>query len=204
MKKILLFAAAAVLTATAASAQFKMGAKVGANMSNLSNIKFDDTKVQSRFGLTAGVFAEYALSEKFALSADVLYSQQGNVLKAKEGNDKMTNKYDYLNIPVLANYYVFDGFAVKAGLQPGMLLSAKSKYTGSTDGEYDGTTDLKKEKAVETFDLAIPVGVSYELPMGLQFDARYALGMLKTNKIKDDGEKDSKNGVFSLTVGYKF
>lgn len=196
MKKIILFAAAALMTATAASAQWQMGAKAGVNVANMSNVKTETANAKSRVGFTAGVFAEYGLCEKFALSADVLYSAQGYVLKAKQGNGKNTVKYDYLNIPILANYYIIDGLAVKAGVQPGILLSAKSKLGGEAGS---GSFDMKS--MVEKFDIAIPVGVSYEI-MGIQLDARYAIGMLKTNKPKLN--KNEKNGVFSLTAGYKF
>lgn len=39
--------------------------------------------------------------------------------------------------PILANYYIFDGLAVKAGIQPGFLLSGKAvaKGDGHTEKE---------------------------------------------------------------------
>ena len=104
----------------------------------------------------------------------------------------------YLNVPLLANYYVFPGFAVKAGVQFGYLLSAKYKGSENELGtwvDYDrSTTDgLKK------LDISIPIGLSYEFS-NFVIDARYNLGVYNIN---DLGNATVKNGVIMLTVGYK-
>ena len=54
------------------------------------------------------------------------------------------------------------------------------------------------------FDFSIPVGVSYQFKTPITIDARYQIGLTRLNKYTADGVKDSKNSVFTLTVGYKF
>ena len=103
-----------------------------------------------------------------------------------DGDDKL--KLGYLNIPILANYYVIPGLAIKAGVQPGFLLSAKDE---DGDDEKDG---------MNSFDLSIPIGASYEYK-NFVFDARYNFGLTKINK---HGSNSHKNSVFMITVGYKF
>ena len=137
-----------------------------------------------KVGLAAGVEGEYGLTKDFSLTAGLLYSMQGS--KAKEGDGK--SKYDYLNIPILANYYVTKGLAVKAGIQPAFMVSAKDQ---------DGN-NLKE--GCNTFDFSIPLGVSYEY-QNFVIDARYNLGLTKINK---EGDKSHKNSVFMFTLGYKF
>ena len=61
----------------------------------------------------------------------------------------------------------------------------------SIEGESD-------DDGVKGFDLAIPVGVSYQY-QNIVLDARYNWGV---TKVFDDG--DSKNSVFQITLGYKF
>ena len=95
---------------------------------------------------------------------------------------------DYLNIPVLANYYVVKGLAIKAGIQPGFLLSAKA-----------GDTDIKD--GCKKLDLSIPVGLSYEIS-DFVIDARYNLGLTKS--FKGDDIDGSKHSVIQITLGYKF
>ncbi|WP_408583014.1 outer membrane beta-barrel protein, partial [Myroides odoratimimus] len=53
----------------------------------------------------------------------------------------------------------------------------------------------------KSFDFGVNFGAGYELPMGVFFDARYNVGLSKVNK---EGSEASKNGVFQLSVGYKF
>ncbi len=135
-------------------------------------------------GLVAGVEAEYGISENFGITGGVLYSMQG--CKAKEGDGKM--KLDYINVPILANYYVIPGLAIKAGIQPGFLMSAKDN---------DGNSFKDEMKKV---DISIPLGASYEFE-NFVIDARYNLGLTKGNK---NGDKSRKNSVLMFTVGYKF
>ena len=110
-------------------------------------------------------------------------------------NYDVTWKVDYLNIPIVANFYVWKGLALKAGLQPGINVS--SKLDGSA-GNYHASVNI--DDAVNTFDLALPLGISYDFG-GLVLDARYTLGLTKTFK---DNYLDSKNITFQIGIGYKF
>ena len=173
--------AVAALTASAQNAegQVTLMPKAGINISSITNSDGAKAKV----GFVGGVEAEYGLPSNFSVSAGVLFSMQG--AKAKEGDAK--TKLNYLNIPILCNYYVWQGLAVKAGVQPGFLLSAKA-----------GDLDIKD--GCKTFDLSIPVGVSYEYQKFV-LDARYNIGVTKGNKEGNDSER---NSVFAITLGYKF
>lgn len=175
----------------AANAQSEVGSitlqpKVGINLASMTD--YDDSKM--KVGLVAGVEAAYQLSDALAVSAGLNYSMQG-----VKGDGDAKIKTEYINIPILANYYVAPGLAIKAGVQPGFLMSCK------TD---DGEGDVDAKDFAEKFDLSIPVGVSYEIS-DFVIDARYNFGL--TNVWKDDYKKllgDAKNSVISLTVGYKF
>ena len=190
MKKFL-FAAMALMVSVFANAQNEVGQisvapVVGINLANLT--KLEDTKM--KFGIAAGAVAEYGVSEKFGVSFGLIYSQQGCKFDA-DGNPKLN--MDYLNIPILAQYYVIDGLALKAGIQPAALVSAKAKG--------DGGSESMKEFC-NKFDVAIPVGASYEY-QNFVIDARYNIGLTKTFKKSYTDEK-SNNSVFQFTVGYKF
>lgn len=192
MKKLLL-AICVTMVSTVSFAQWSSGSftvqpKVGLNIANIT----DGEGASSRLGLVAGAEFEYQLSSKFSLAAGLLYSQQG--AKDKDSGVTGTLKLDYLNIPVVANIYVAPGFAFKVGLQPGINLS--SKISGSSGGA-DVTVDLSDlGMEVESFDLALPLGLSYEFS-NFVIDGRYNLGLTKFLE-------NSKNNVIQLTLGYKF
>ena len=117
------------------------------------------------------------------------YSQQG----AEQDKTDVKYKIDYLTVPIVANFYLFKGFALKAGIQPGINLSSK------IDG---GKMSVDMDEAVNTFDFAIPVGLSYEF-YNFVIDARYTFGVTKVFD-QDVIDLDSKNLTFQLSLGYKF
>ena len=185
MKK--LFVIAVMLVATlSANAQNEVGQwsikpMAGINLATMT--KADDSKM--RVGLAAGVDFAVGAAENFEISFGALYSMQG--VKQKFLGDDVTFKLDYINIPVLANYYVARGFAIKAGVQPGFNVYKKAKVAGES-ADVDG---------VKGFALSIPVGLSYEFS-NFVIDARYNWGLTKA--IKDS---DSKHSYFTFTLGYK-
>lgn len=192
MKKMFL-TAAMMLASVATFAQNAVGQitiqpKVGLNIANVT----DADDVDARIGLAAGAEFEYGVTDMIGVSAGLVYSMQG--YKFSEGNYDTTVKLDYLNVPILANVYVAPGLAVKLGVQPGFKLSSKVKIEGSGTS-IEGESD---DDGVKGFDLAIPVGVSYQY-QNIVLDARYNWGV---TKVFDDG--DSKNSVFQITLGYKF
>lgn len=192
MKKMFL-AAAMMLVSVATFAQNAVGQisiqpKVGLNIANVT----DADDADARIGLAAGAEFEYGVTDMIGVSAGLVYSMQG--YKYSEGNVDTTVKLDYLNVPILANVYVAPGLAVKLGVQPGFKLSSKVKIEGS-GVSIEGDSD---DDGVKGFDLAIPVGVSYQY-QNIVLDARYNWGV---TKVYDGG--DSKNSVFQITLGYKF
>ena len=225
MKKILLMAVM-VLTAATASAQYEKGAitlqpKLGGNSALLTGTKdrygnyvgggTAKLDKETRSGSFIGVEAEYMLTKKLGLTAELNYSEQGMKWDdADDGRNYIRNvetRLNYINMPFTAKYYVWKGLAVKAGLQFGYLVYAKNKMDNyqeymegpvkvkrSMDVDNDIKSDCKK------FDVAIPIGVSYEFCKHWVIDARYNIGLTKVNKQGDS----MKNGVFTLAVGYKF
>lgn len=192
MKKLFLFMLGLAGMCTVASAQtgFGWGVKGGLNLTGATNLG-DNT--QTKTGIVAGAFVDYRFTDHFALSADVLYSRQGFSLGKNDEGVRTKARLNYLNVPILANYYIVGGLAVKAGIQPGFLLN--SKAIAKKDGD-TAKTDLE---GVSGTDLSIPVGISYDCPFGIILEARYNIGVTNI-----DSGGSSRNSVFSIMVGYRF
>lgn len=193
MKKLMMIAAMMLMSVGAfaqEAGQMYIKPMVGATFSTVTSS--DDAKM--KLGLVGGAEFGYNVSDAFAVTAGALYSMQGAKAKDSEVMKDISTTMTYINVPVLANYYIIPGLAVKAGIQPGFLVSAKMKYTaGGHDYDYSGTDGYKK------VDISIPLGVSYEFS-DFVIDARYNLGL---TKIADSDESKSKNSVIMLTIGYK-
>lgn len=151
---------------------------------------FDTPSRNGNIGFTIGAELGYMCNNWFKPSVGVQYINASTQLKLDDAKEDIKN--DYLAIPVLANFYVGDGFALKVGVQPAFLLSTK---LGSEDGK----------DFVNSFDFTIPVGLSYEFS-NIVLDARYNIGLQNTIKSdkKVDGFTNLTNGYATITVGYKF
>ncbi|MDR1552669.1 MAG: PorT family protein [Prevotellaceae bacterium] len=94
MKKILLITLVALLGIATANAQIKGGVKAGAQLSTLTGAS--DTEF--KFGFHVGGFAEFTISDRFAIQPELLYSAQGADYK---GGGDITMSLGYINLPVL-------------------------------------------------------------------------------------------------------
>lgn len=182
MKKIMMIAAFMV-AALSASAQNEVGAisikpTVGINFANITG----DGDHKMKFGLIAGAEAEYGVAESFGLTAGLLYSMEGFKVDDEKSN------LDYINIPILANYYIVPGLAIKAGIQPAFNVRHKWSYDGES-GDIEG---------VNSFNFSVPVGLSYQIS-DFVIDARYNIGITKIFEDADQG----RNSTITITLGYK-
>lgn len=189
MKKILLSAVAVMAFGITAQAQdIAFGVKAGLNIADLGG---DAETSGSRAGLHIGGLAEFKLTETFSVQPELLYSMQGAKADNGAGGEFDVN-LDYINVPIMAKYYIMEGLSIEAGPQIGFLMSA------DVDGE-DADDDYK------SIDFALNGGVAYDLPMGVFFQARYSAGL---SSIAEDVEGlesvDTMNNVISFSVGYKF
>lgn len=201
MKKITLSLMAIFAFAGSALAQtpdVKFGAKGGLNVANLTG--WDDAKSRASFHI--GAVAEIFINEKFSVQPEVLYSAQGakssytEEYMGKSYKSKSTIKLDYINVPIMAKYYITDAITVHAGPQIGFNVKAEEKETFEGETEtYNFSSDTK------SVDFAIGFGAGYQLPMGVFFDLRYNVGM---SNIAKDSDGSAKNNVLQVSVGYKF
>jgi hypothetical protein len=195
MKRIILTAIAVMAFAFTNAQQTRFGVKGGLNLSNWSGGDARDY-TKALVGFHVGGFAEIKIIEKLAIQPELLFSAQGAKIEADGFFSDYDVKTNYLNIPVLAKYYIVDKFSVEAGPQLGVLLSAKA------DGE-----DVKD--GFKTVDFGFNVGAGYHFTDNISLNLRYTIGLspLSDNAdIEDEGDYyDSvKNSLLALSFAYKF
>ena len=180
---------------------FTVYPRVGMNLSKFSGQKiyYDASnnygKEKYKMGLSAGAELWYQFRNSLALSAGLIESNQGtkteDIILESTNNVKETYSYSVntqvLNIPLLLHAFVAPGLSFEAGVQPGFLLSAKSKENGT----------VNDVKSMNTFDLSIPIGICYEY-MNIQLDLRYNHSLTSLGKFFDKGH----NRSIVLTLGY--
>jgi hypothetical protein len=186
MKKIIL-SSIAVLAFGFANAQdgASFGVKGGLNMATISGAE----GASSLLAFHMGGFAEFNVSDKFAVQPELLYSMQG--AKYSAFGTSYTTNLNYLIVPVMAKYFVTDAISINAGPQLGILMSAKSEGIDVKDG-------------YNTTDFGLNIGGGYNIGDNMMLDLRYNLGFSELAKDKVAGDSANKNAVIQLSFGYKF
>ncbi|WP_449397948.1 porin family protein [Chryseobacterium wanjuense] len=217
MKKILLLAAVAVMGMSVNAQEFRFGSKAGFAM---STIKIDDKqddlyerKMDPKYTFYVGGLAEYKISDKFGIQGEVLYSPLGGKERIEESEgdvyvgEQTKVTFGTLSIPVSAKYFITEGFSVSAGMNFGIILTAKQKTVIGTnlpiDIEIDGgegEQDIKDD--VKSLNLAPFVGVEYMFENGFFIDGRYNLGV--SNLSNDGSGGKITNSFAQIGVGFKF
>ena len=235
MKKFVLLLIA-LFTLSMTNAQgISVGVKAGVNYAGTLTTDSDYNDLfKAAICPNYGIVAEYELSDAFAVQAEILYSPSGangagNDLEYKEFplplNSNADVKVNYLNIPILAKYYITDGLSLEVGPYFSFLMSAKKdgsfSYVHPSVGEifvqeYDDN-DVKEE--YNSTDIGAVIGAGYKLENGLFFSLRYNLGLTDINAeeqipndifpgidSKDKGGNDYqiKNNILQFSVGYMF
>ena len=193
MKKLMMIAVMAIfaMTASAQNTNREVGAftlqpKVGLTIGSFSGEYVTvggkvDTK--KRVGFTAGLEGEIYATNWLGIALGLNYAQQG----WKFGDVKC--EYDYLNVPLVADFYVARGLALKTGVQLGFLMNAK----------WD---DLNVKDDCNKTNFSIPIGISYEFS-NVVLDLRYNVALSKVNKNATDNYK-YRSDLVQITIGYKF
>jgi hypothetical protein len=183
MKKLLLVTALAVFGFSNVNAQdIKFGVKGGFNLANISGNNTSELETVTAFNF--GVMSEISITKKFSFQPEILYSGQGY------GYDKEVVALSYINVPLMAKYYVYKKLSLEAGPQVGYLFNAKSEGIDVKDS-------FKK------VDFGANLGLGYKLENGLNFGARYNFGLSNINNIEGDSDK-YRNGALQVSIGYFF
>lgn len=194
MKKVFLAIAVVIGFGVANAQSVKYGVKAGLNVANVSNLD-SEIKFDSRVAYHIGAMAEIGLTEQFAVQPEVLFSVQG--VTKKEGEASATLNLNYVNVPVMAKYYVIEGLSLEVGPQVGFLTTAEFKLEGA--GKESGTKDVKDN--FKKVDFGLNFGASYNY-QNFNLGVRYNLGLTDVAKEKEGDAK--KNGVFQVSLGYFF
>ncbi|WP_430810796.1 MULTISPECIES: porin family protein [unclassified Carboxylicivirga] len=204
MKKIVAMIAVMAMVSVSALAQ-TFGVKAGVN---IANIKYSGSGMNispdSKVGLAVGAFAKFDITEAFVIQPELLYSEKGAKLDISEGGEryKSTMKLNYLSIPVIAKYYVAEGFSLQAGPQFDFLLSAKEDWDATIGGMSEsGEDDIKED--VTGLDFGLALGLGYEFTSGLGIDGRYIIGLSELADNPEEGV-DTKSKGFQFTLSYSF
>ena len=178
MKKNILLLSIVVINCTSFGQRIDIGIKGGVNFSKL---EIPDIHTSNKTGYHLGAYSLFKFA-KLGIQPEFIFSQQGAKVDLGHWDAK------YINIPVILKLYLAAGLNLQAGPQFGFLNKA----------ELDGDNikqDLKKA------DVSFGLGLGWDAPVGLKFDARYNMGL--TDNSDDPAYETIKSQVFQLSLGFR-
>jgi len=200
MKRTITLLLITLVLVTAANAQLSYGVKAGGALTSLPGGGNNYTQP----GFFGGITASLPLNNKLHLQAELYYSAQGhkelvtwpdtwspltgytNVMS----EEKIPFHLNYINLPLLLRYKPVGGLFIETGFQTGVLVSAKAK---SSRGTFD------QREYYNALDFSVPVGVGYQLPMGLGITLRYNKGISNVSK---ESAYTQRNSVLQAGLFY--
>jgi hypothetical protein len=203
MKSLKIFATAIVfasaLTANAqaeadntADKTVSFGVKGGVNFATVNGDDIDSP--DSRTSFHVGALVEVPVSDMFSVQAEALYSGKGFDFDYEGSDgDKAELQLDYIDVPVLAKFYLTEGLSLEAGPQLSFLINEELDVNPNSDS---GDLDLDE---AESIDLGLAGGLSFQTNFGIFATGRYIYGLSDVYK-----DVDIHNSTFQIGIGYKF
>jgi len=186
MKKHALALFVLCITAACTKAQqMTAGVKGGLNIADVTNFDGDN-----RLSGHVGLFLHGSLSAQWGIQPELLYSGQGQQYTFL-GHDH-TLALNYLQVPLMFQYFPVHQFFLEFGPYLGFLLSARDKSDGDhveVDGSY---------KKVEA---GLGLGAGFWVNRQLGFYARYNIGL---SDITKNDNRDYYNRVGQIGLAIKF
>ena len=234
MKKVLCYSLL-VLFVNALSAQLQYGVKAGLNYNIISvNIKqgsSTETDNPTGIGFHLGGYGRYSISEKLAFRPELLFSscrtkensettETKTLVDFTDGSDYTAtttsvaedkSAFNYIQIPLLADYSVTDNISLQAGPSIGLLMGYKNEYTYSYSTKYsngdptfstNSSVTSSSKSGINTLNFGLAIGANYQLENGLSFGFRYDRGLSSINSIFTDFVTQHWN-VIQLSLGYQ-
>ena len=159
-------------------AQVAVGVKGGINITNVTSYNGD-----GRVSGNAGLFLHAQLNSNWCIQPEILYSGQGVKYSTIDGERRLS--LDYIQVPVMLQYFPVKQFYIEAGPQVGFLTNAEIR---DNSGEKLGSANNSFNKT----DVALNVGAGIRATKQLGFFARYNFGL--TDITKNDNQT-SRNEV---------
>ena len=202
---IVAFCVLSSLQAQTSGSDSGFGIKGGVNFSNLYTKDVTDQNVLT--GFNVGVFAKVAVTDRFALQPELIYTTKGAELKYNNAFAQGTGKFklDYIEIPVLLKINISDNFNIHAGPYAAFLIS--SKVTNEDSNGNINFEDQVDPNDLNKFDYGLAAGLGFDFD-DFGIGARYNYGLSTVGKERTFlgttyTFPDSKNSVLSIYASIK-
>ena len=205
-----------------ASAQdIKIGVKGGYNAANWEGNAMDNfqsivqlsegyANTEMRPGFHAGAYLSIPVTSFFTIEPGAYYSQKGMRLTGKLSSETLdflnlqatlTNKAEYVDVPLLFKVFVTDGFHIYVGPQVSFLVSNKINARAAVLGLNVINQDINFDSQIRKTDVGLAGGIGYRFTNGFNLSGGYDYGL---NTVDKGGNINTYNRVIKVSMGFEF
>lgn len=168
------------------SAQVTLGIKGGLNSANLSGFHGED-----RISGHVGFSLHHTINSHWCFQPELLYSGEGQRYFA--GNEERTLALDYIQVPLMIQYFPVRQLYFEFGPQFGVLASAQDK---GSEGNVNAKSDFTNGQ------VGINLGIGVKSNRTIGFYGRYTFGLTDVSQF-DNIVDHSQVGQVGMTIRLK-
>lgn len=156
----------------------------------------------SIFGLSLGFNVNaLTLSDQTSIKTGLAYTMQGGAYQSyqyepggKMGSYKAKVRLNYLQLPITVKHHVKERWYAEAGIQTGLLLSARDHHSSGTD---------KMKDTYKPLDFGLILGAGYRSTQKWGVGIQFTPGISNINRKNGPYEKaKDRNSALALKLSY--
>ena len=180
-----------------------LGARIGANLSNVVRDNSSINTTGAKLGLNAALFLEIPIAEIISLQPEVQFSQKGY----KSTGSFLGSAYEYrqtsnfVEVPLLLKIKPSKSFGILAGPQFSYLMSTSTKFI-TNNAAYENLVKQDNDNLRKNI-LGGVIGIE-ATASNIVVDLRYNLDFQNNNGDGTSSTPKYKNQVIALSLGFRF
>lgn len=186
-----------LIACAAHSQRFNAGIIAGLN---ISQVEGDGFAGYNKAGPAFGVFVNTFFTDELAGQMEINYSQKGSQRKSTLDNPQYFRiELHYVEIPVLARYFLPAGVVFEGGLSGGYLFSSKEK---------DEVSEIPIIHPFKKTEIAFIAGVAWQMTGKISLNSRFSYSILPVRQHAGGGtfrfNRGQNNNVLFFGLQYQF
>jgi len=170
-----------------ANGQHALGIKGGVNIANLSGFTGN-----SRVSAHGGIFLHHTINSNWCFQPELLFSGEGQ--RYVDNGEERTLALNYLQLPLMIQYYPSPQIYLEAGPQVGVLINAEDKGNEATH--------LNVRDDFSTAQIALGVGLGFKASDQVILYGRYNFGLTDVTRF-DDIVDHSRVGQLGVAIRFR-
>lgn len=176
----------------------RVGIEAGLSIANTVDSYDASYSTDNILGFNAGLTATVPIVYPFSFQPEVLFSQKG--YKAYTSDGTFTQRNNYIDIPLLANFRLVRGFNFLVGPQINIPVSSTSTFDDGFVVDRESYYDNSSNKSY----IAGVIGLSVDLNPNVDIHGRYVLDLSSNTYDVNSPIPNYRNQVWQFGIGIKF